>query len=97
MANNTPNLAGMSNFTEQFIATDFLLSAKTAIRSYASAFAEAASPQVQDVLRRQLDDAIVTHERATKYMISKGYYQAYNPQEQIKIDMKVAETVMNLD
>ncbi|HEX9062004.1 MAG TPA: spore coat protein [Clostridia bacterium] len=96
MANAIQNMAGMGNMTEQVIATDFLLAAKSGIKGYAAALAETASPEVRDVLRRQLDVAIGTHERITNYMLSKGYYQAYNPQEQIKIDLKAADTALNL-
>ena len=42
------------------------------------------------------DVAIGTHERITNYMMDKGYYHAYNPQEQIGVDMKAAETLIDL-
>ncbi len=96
MANMMQNMAGMDNLTEQVIATDFLLAAKTGIKNYAAALAETASPQVRDVLRRHFDVAVGTHERIANYMMAKGYYHAYNPQEQIKVDMNAADTVMNL-
>ncbi|MCX8130958.1 MAG: spore coat protein [Clostridia bacterium] len=96
MTNMIQNMAGMGNMTEQVIATDFLLASKTAIKSYAMALSETASPQVRDVLRRQLDVAIGTHERITNYMMDKGYYHAYNPQEQIRVDMKAADNVLNM-
>ncbi|MCX7709385.1 MAG: spore coat protein [Clostridia bacterium] len=96
MTNMLQNMAGMGNMTEQVIATDFLLATKQAVKNYAWALAETASPQVRDTLRRQLDVAIGTHERITNYMMDKGYYHAYNPQEQIRVDMKASENVMNL-
>jgi similar to spore coat protein len=96
MANMVQNIAGMGNMTEQVVATDFLLASKTAIKNYAAALAETASPQVRDILRKQMDVAIGTHERITNYMMSKGYYHAYNPDEQIRIDMKAADTVMGI-
>jgi similar to spore coat protein len=40
--------------------------------------------------------AIGTHERINRYMMDKGYYHAYNPHEQIQVDMKTAENVMNM-
>ena len=58
--------------------------------------AETASPEVRDALRRQFDVAVGTHEKITNYMMDKGYYHAYNPQEQIRVDMKAADTVMGL-
>lgn len=90
---NQNNMSGMS---DQIIATDFLLSAKTAVKNYAVALSESASPQVREALRRQLDVAIGTHERIANYMMAKGYYHAYNPQEQLQVDMKAADTVLNL-
>jgi similar to spore coat protein len=96
MANLIQNMAGMGDMTDQVIATDFLISAKTGVRNYAAAISETASPQVREVLRRQLDVAIGTHERITNYMMSKGYYHAYDPQEQIRVDMKAAETVLDM-
>jgi similar to spore coat protein len=96
MTNMLQNMAGMGNMTDQVIATDFLLSAKQAVKNYAWALSESASPQVRDTLRRQLDVAIGTHERISRYMMDKGYYHAYNPHEQIQVDMKTAENVMNM-
>lgn len=96
MANMIQNMAGMGNMTEQVIATDFLLASKQAIKNYALALSETASPEVREVLRRHFDVAVGTHERITNYMMDKGYYHAYNPQEQIRVDMKAAETVMGL-
>jgi len=96
MANMLQNMAGMGNLTEQVIATDFLLASKTAIKNYALALSETATPEVRDTLRRQFDVAVGTHERITNYMMKKGYYHAYNPQEQIRVDMKAADTVMSL-
>lgn len=96
MANIIQNMAGMANMTEQVIATDFLLTAKESIKNYAAALAETASPEVRDALRRQFDVAVGTHERITNYMMNKGYYHAYNPEEQIRVDMKAADTVMGL-
>ncbi len=96
MANVLQNIAGMGNMTEQVIATDFLLATKTAIKNYASALSETASPQVRDVLRRHFDAAVASHEKITSYMMDKGYYHAYNPQEQIRVDMKAADTATGL-
>lgn len=97
MANIIQNMAGMGALTEQVIATDFLLGSKTAVLKYAMAITETATPEVRDTLRRQLDVAIGTHEKITQYMIDKGYYHAYNPAEQLKIDMQASNTVLNLN
>lgn len=90
------NLMGMGGMTEQVIATDFLLAAKNGVRNYALAVSEAATPVVKDILRRHLFAAIETHEKIMQFMIDKGYYEVYDPSRQIDIDMKAADTVINL-
>ncbi len=97
MAGIIQNMAGMADMTEQVIATDLLISSKTAIKNYAAAIAEATTPEVTDTLRRQLDDAIDTHQRISTYMMNKGYYNAYEPQAQISMDRQAADTVMRMD
>ncbi|MGG1443496.1 spore coat protein [Brevibacillus laterosporus] len=90
------NLTGMNTMTDQVVASDLLLAAKTAVRNYAVALTEVATPDVRTILHKQLDDAIATHEKITNYMMSKGYYHAYNVNEQIQMDMKTANTTLNL-
>lgn len=96
MANFLQSMAGMGDMTEQVIATDFLIAAKSGVRNYAFAISEAVTPEVRDVLRRHLDVAIGTHERIFSYMTRKGYYYANDPQEQLKVDMKAADTVLSI-
>lgn len=96
MANIIQNMAGMGDMTEQVIATDLLLGSKSAIKNYSVAITETVTPEVKETLRRHLDVAIDNHEKVTNYMVSKGYYHAYNPQEQARVDMQASEKVMNL-
>lgn len=90
------NLAGMADMTEQVIATDFLLASKAAVKNYAVAISEVTTPEVRAVLRRQLSVAIDTHENITRYMMNNGYYHVYNPQEQLRLDIKTADTALKL-
>lgn len=90
------SLTGMNKMSDQVIATDFLISAKTGVRNYAMALTESATPEVRAVLRKQLNDAIATHEVIANYMMKNGYYHAYNPQEQYKVDMAAADTALKL-
>jgi similar to spore coat protein len=57
---------------------------------------EATSPQIRKTLRNQLNDAITSHEKISNYMIKKGYYNAYDLQEQFKVDMKTTDTALGL-
>jgi similar to spore coat protein len=90
------SLTGMDKMSDQVIATDFLISAKTGVRNYAMALTEVATPEARAILRKQLNDAIATHEAITSYMMKNGYYHAYNPIEQFKVDMQAADTALGL-
>lgn len=90
------NITGMDNLSDQVIATDFLISVKSGIRNYGIAITETTSKEVRTVLRKQLQEAITTHEIITNYMIKRGFYHAYNSAEQISLDMQTAATAINL-
>ncbi|WII36790.1 spore coat protein [Paenibacillus thiaminolyticus] len=90
------NLTGMSGMSDQVIATDMLITAKAGVRNLAVALTEAATPEVRNVLKQHLDTAIQTHENLTAYMMDKGYYHPYNVQEQLQVDMKSADSSLNL-
>jgi len=90
------SLIGMGGMTDQVIATDFLISAKAAIRNYAAAITETSTPELKAALREQLNTAIATHERITTYMIAKGFYHPYDLNEQLELDLSVGQTALNL-
>lgn len=90
------SLTGMNKMTDQVIATDFLISAKSGVQNYAVAITETTSPEVRVILKKQLQDAIVTHEKISRYMEKKGYYNPYDMNEQYKVDMKTTDTALNL-
>jgi similar to spore coat protein len=90
------SLTGMNKLSDQVIATDFLISAKSAVRNYSIALTETTSQEVRTALRKQLGDAIATHETILNYMMKKGYYNAYDLQEQYKVDMQTTETALKL-
>jgi similar to spore coat protein len=90
------NLAGMGDMTEQVIATDFLINAKSAVRNYAIAISETTTPEAREVLRRHLDTAITTHERILRYMTTNNYYHVHKPQEQLIVDRRTTYTALNL-
>lgn len=90
------NMTGMGAMTEQVIATDFLISAKTGVKNIATAITETSSPEVRETLKQYLNDAIDTHEQITNYMMSKDYYHPANLSQQIQVDTKAAETAKDL-
>jgi similar to spore coat protein len=90
------SLTGLNKMSDQVIATDFLISAKSAVRNYSIALTETTSQEVRTALRKQLGDAIATHETISNYMMKKGYYNAYDLHEQYKVDMQTTETALKL-
>lgn len=97
MASIIQNMAGMGDMTEQVIATDLLIASKNAIKNYAAALAETTTPNVKNALRRQLEDALNSHDKISTYMMNRGYYNAYEPQAQMSIDREASDTVMSLN
>ncbi|WP_218197411.1 spore coat protein, partial [Pseudomonas sp. 2995-1] len=77
--------------TEQAIATDLLLSAKTGVRNCAYAITECATPEVRQSLNQQLQQAITFHDRVSQYMINKGYYDPYDLNHQVQMDQQTAQ------
>ncbi|RNF39037.1 spore coat protein [Planococcus salinus] len=73
------------------IATDLLVTAKAGVRNLAIAITETATPSVKKVLRRELDNAIDTHDKIAQYMIKNEMYHAYDIEEQVKHDLKKAD------
>lgn len=90
------SMAGMGAINDEVIANDLLQSAKSAIKGTAIALSEAATPDVRNALRRQLDDAVSFHEQVANYAMSNGYYHPHNISEQMRTDMKYAQNAMNL-
>lgn len=89
-------LTGIDKLSDQIIATDFMNAAKTGIKTYAAALAETTSPEVRKTLKKQLDDAIKTHEEITDLMINKGWYHAKNIEQQIRMDVQNAQKVLTM-
>lgn len=78
------------------IATDLLITSKAAVRNLATAITETATPSVKKLLRRELDNAIDTHDKIAKYMIKNEMYHAYDLNEQMEHDLEKADIALNL-
>lgn len=89
------HLTGMHTMTDQVIAMDFLITAKSGVRNYAMAVTEAGTQEIKATLSKQLDEAIDTHEKIAKYMMEQGWYHPWNMKEQIQFDLKNIETALN--
>lgn len=94
---NKENLAIPGSMLDDLaIATDFLVTAKAAVRNLAVAITETATPQVKKILRRELDIAIDTHYKIAQYMIKNEMYHAYDVDEQVQHDLKKADIALEL-
>ncbi|AOK91220.1 MULTISPECIES: spore coat protein [Paenibacillus] len=90
------NMTGMGGMTDQVIASDLLISAKSGIKSYAIALTESTSSEVRNVLCDQLSKAVNLHEQIFNYMKNNGYYNAYDPEQQIQMDIQNADKALSM-
>ncbi len=93
IASGIAHLAGLN---DQVISSDFVTSIKSTIQNYSIAVTEVTSHDLRNVLKKQLNDAIEVHEEISDYIMSKGYYHAYDIQEQKSEILKVSQTALNL-
>ncbi|AWB46565.1 spore coat protein [Paenibacillus sp. CAA11] len=89
-------LTGVNTLTDEVIAMDFLLNAKSGVRNYAMAVTECASPEIKQVLVKQLEEAIDSHEMITAYLEKRGLYHPYHINEQIQLDLQNIQTALNI-
>lgn len=90
------NLTGINGMSDQIIASDMLITAKSGVKDLAVAITEATTPEIRNVLKKHLDTAIQTHEAITSYMVEKGFYHPYNVHEQLQVDINAANKSLNL-
>ena len=90
------HMTGLNTLTDEVIAMDLLMNAKSGVRNYAMAVTECATPEVRDILMKQLGEAIDSHEKITDYMMQRGLYHPYHIQEQIQLDLNNIQTATNI-
>ncbi|ERN54108.1 spore coat protein [Alkalihalophilus marmarensis] len=81
---------------DEVIATDLLVTAKAAVRSYAVAITETASPEIHNILKKQLDETIQLHHEVATYMIEQEMYHAYDIDEQVSHDLEKAKIALEM-
>lgn len=90
------SITGMKALTDQVVAMDLLISAKSGVRNYAMALTESGTPEIKHTLTRHLEEALDMHEKISSYMVSKGWYHAFDTNEQIQLNLKNMDTAMKL-
>lgn len=79
-----------------FQAGELLTASKTAVRNYAAAITETATPALRTVLVRHLNSAIDWHARVFNYMHEHGMYQAYNLSQLLNNDVRNANRALQM-
>lgn len=79
-----------------FFAGDLLAFAKTAVRNYAIAITETATPALRDTLNKQLQKAIQTHATIFNYMYKRGLYPAYDLERLLQNDIRNANQALRM-
>lgn len=90
------NAEGMPNLADSAFAMDFLLAVKTGIRNYGFAITETANPELRRALHKQMEAAIDLHTEISDLMVKKGWLHPHNLKEQFPIDLKSAETAVQI-
>ncbi|MDM5340342.1 spore coat protein [Fictibacillus enclensis] len=90
------NLTGMDALSDQVVAMDLLIAAKSGVRNYAMAVTEAGTPEIKEMLTRHLEEAIEMHEQVSSYIVEKGWYHAWDTNEQIQLNLTNMKTALDL-
>ena len=90
------NSEGMPDLADSAFAMDFLLNVKTGIRNYCFAITETANPNLRNILQKQMEAAIDLHEELSELMMKQGWLHPYNVKEQFPVDLKSAETAVEI-
>jgi spore coat protein F len=80
--------------SDQMAAADSLSNAKSAIRSFATAITETATPYIREMLIHQLFTTIRYHEQVFNFMYMKGLYPAYDLDQLITLDFNNASKAL---
>ncbi|MCX7614376.1 MAG: spore coat protein [Clostridiales bacterium] len=88
------NVTG-NKLSDQVVATDMLILAKTGVKTYASAITEAINSDVRKILKKQLDESILFQEQLSALMIDKGWYSVESLDEQIRKNIKLSQNTID--
>jgi spore coat protein CotF len=90
------NSEGMPKLVDSTMSMALLLNAKNSVRSYAIALSEAATPEVRNVLKNELNQAIRMHETISVLMIEKGWFHPVNLDKQFQMDLESSQTASEI-
>jgi spore coat protein CotF len=80
---------------DKTITMDLLTAAKEEVNAYARACNETASPELRDILAKQLQMAQKAQERIFNFAKKAGYYDPYAaPEQMLSSDMQQANKII---
>lgn len=79
-----------------FYGRKLLIFAKTAVRNYAIAITETATPSLREIFQKQLQKAIKLHAKTFDFMLEKSYYPAYHLDKLLANDLKNAKAALSM-
>ncbi|WP_276354945.1 spore coat protein [Cohnella caldifontis] len=79
-----------------FYAGHLLGYAKTAVKNYANAITETATPALRDTFQAHLQRAIGLHAKAFGFMLERGFYPAYDLNQLLAGDLKNAQAALGM-
>jgi spore coat protein F len=91
-----PGQSGEYRVSDSFYAGDLLAFAKAAVRNYGVAITETATPSLRKVLKKQLNQAINSHERIFTYMYSNGQYPSYDLNKLLHNDVMLVKKALSM-
>lgn len=79
-----------------FFSGELLTFSKAAVKNYAGAITETATPELREVFVRQMQGVIEIHTMVFDYMYKKGFYPAYDLEKLLKGDVKNANKALKM-
>ncbi|MDY0407736.1 spore coat protein [Virgibacillus soli] len=79
-----------------FYAAVLLSHSKTAVKTYAAAITETATPRLRKTFTTQLQRCIQFHEKVFNYMFEQGLYPAYDLKRLLEGDVQRANKALNM-
>lgn len=92
----TSSLAPMGVDLTSFYARKLLIFAKTAVRNYAIAITETATPSLREIFQKHLQKAIKLHAKTFEFMLEKNYYPAYHLDQLLATDLRNAKAALSM-
>ncbi|WP_018924587.1 spore coat protein [Salsuginibacillus kocurii] len=90
------NAVNMPEQTDITLGVEFLIRTKESVRNTAIALTECTSRDARILLRKQLQQSLMLHDKVTQLLIEKKWFHPYDLPEQYKLDQKAADQTKDI-